>query len=73
MSFIGAAILGGSAITAGAGLIGDAMNGGQPEIQDVYTQGPGYGTSQGIENNWANFLNGANAGNNYNSISPDWM
>ena len=72
MSFVAAAIIGGAGITAGASLIGDAMNGGQSNIQDVYTPGPGSSTSTGVENTWANFLNGANAGNNYNAISPDW-
>lgn len=72
MSFVAAAILGGSAITAGAGLIGDSMNGGKPNITDQYTAGPNSGIEQSTANNWADFLNTANAGNDYNAISPDW-
>lgn len=72
MSFLGTAIIGGSAITAGAGLIGDSMNGGQPQIKDVYTPGPNAGIEQSTAGNWADFLNSANAGNDYNAISPDW-
>lgn len=69
---LGGAILGGSAITAGAGLIGDSMNGGQPQIQDVYTPGPNAGIEQSNANLWANQLSTMAGEPDYGAIQPDW-
>ena len=72
LATIPGAILAGSALTAGAGLIGDSQNGGQPNIQDVYTQGPGFGTQQSNENLWANQLSQMAGEPDYGAIQPDW-
>ena len=72
LATIPGAILAGSALTAGAGLIGDSMNGGQPNIQDVYTPGPNAGIEQTNANQWANQLTQMGNSPDYGAIQPDW-
>lgn len=72
--WVSAAILGGSAITAGAGLIGDSMNGGKPQIQDQYTQGPSFAAGQQAQGDWLSQLTADqnDPTGNFGGISPDW-
>lgn len=71
MSFIEAALIGAGGDIGGS-LISSLSNGGKPGIEDNYVPGPNSGIEQSTANNWANWLNSANAGNDYNAISPDW-
>ncbi len=68
---VGAATIGAAGAVGGAAISANS-NGGKPGIEDNYIPGPNSSTSTGVENTWADFLNSANAGNNYNAISPDW-
>lgn len=72
MSWVAAAIIGGSVIGAGSGLIGDAMNGGKPQIQDQYTQGPDFQVNQNATNNLYSTLTQMQSEPDYGAIQPDW-
>lgn len=74
MSFIAAAILGGSAITAGAGIYSASQNNGEPNIQDQYTPGPDAAIGTQEANNWASQLNSMqnDPTGNFGAIAPDW-
>lgn len=74
LATIPGAILGGSAIAAGSGLIGDAMNGGQPNVSNTFTPGPDYQQGQTAQNDWLNQLtqDQNDPTGNFGGISPDW-
>ncbi len=74
MSFIAAAIIGGSAITAGAGIYSASQNGGAPGIVNEFTHGPDFQQGQDQQKSWLDQLNqdkGDPTGN-FGAISPDW-
>lgn len=73
-TWVAAAIAGGSVVTAGAGLIGDSMNGGKPQIQDQFTQGPSFAAGQQAQGDWLNQLtqDQNDPTGNFGGISPDW-
>lgn len=71
---LGGAILGGSAITAGAGLIGASNHKGQPNIQNVFTPGPEAAAGHTATADWLNQLtqDQNDPTGNFGAISPDW-
>lgn len=73
-TWVAVAIGGGAVVGAGAGLIGDSMNGGKPQIQDQYTQGPSYAAGQTAQTDWLNQLTSDqnDPTGNFGAISPDW-
>lgn len=82
MSFVGlstgaglvtAAGVGGAA-ALGSAAIGASSNGGKPQIQDQYTQGPDFQQGQQAQGDWLSQLTADqnDPTGNFGGISPDW-
>lgn len=72
MSFVAAAIIGGSAITAGAGIYSASQNKGAPGIAQKYTPGPYAEQGKTAVNDWLGQLTKDQNDPNWGAISPDW-
>lgn len=73
-TWVAVAIGGGAVVGAGAGLIGDSINGGKPQIQDQFTQGPDFQKGQQAQGDWLSQLTSDqnDPTGNFGGISPDW-
>ncbi len=71
-TWVAAAIVGGSAITAGAGIYSASQNGGAPGIVQQYTPGPDAAIGQKAAGQWADQLTQDQTDPNWGAISPDW-
>lgn len=71
-TWVAAAIVGGSAITAGAGIYESSQNKGMPNVSNTYTPGPNYQAGQDSTQEWLKQLQSDQSDPNWGAISPDW-
>lgn len=74
MSWIAAAIFGGAALTAGAGIYSSSQNDGMPNINNSFTKGPSFDAGQQAQGDWLKQLTSDqnDPTGNFGGISPDW-
>lgn len=71
-TWVAVAIGGGAVIGAGAGIVGDEINKGKPNVSNVYTPGPDASIGESNANTWGTQLQNMASEPDYGAIQPDW-